>query len=186
MTSSPIASPVPSDVTPTVSRPTHLDIALMGEASTSFRDQAGTGARLAATWWLSSFIGIRASGGYRASSVNAAAARVTHFDGGAGIAARLYGSTDGFRVAVYGDVRLARELVTRTREDGADEHRAHTLPYVALTGEAGLSLAHHLAGIFTLGTEVALGRTTLTVKESIVSSLPAATLNIGLGLRWSF
>jgi hypothetical protein len=185
------ASPVVVSKTVDADRPltraaTSFDLVLLGELATSFRDPVATTARLGATYWPSSWLGVRVLAGYRASSVTAASARVAHFDGGAGLAARLYGSTAGLRVVMYADVRVAREVVTRTRLDGVEEQRAHTLPYAALTGEAGYGFAPNFGLVLTLGAELALGRTTLTVRDSAVSSLPAISLTSGLGLRWSY
>lgn len=167
--------------------PLRVDLSLLGELGESFRgDPVGGGGRIAGTYWFSGYLGARLLVGARGSALNSVGASVTRFDAGAGLALRLWGRTDGLRFALYGDVRVARETVTRTRFDGNDERRGHTLPYAALTGEAGLALARHLGVVLTAGAEVALGRTTLAVREAAVGSLPRVALVGGLGIRWAF
>jgi hypothetical protein len=182
------AAPKPDVIEPPRKPPSlRVDLTVLGELGESFRgDPVGGGARVAGTYWFSPYVGVRVLGGARGSAINDVGASVTRFDGGAGLAVRLWGSTEGLRFAVYGDFRVARETVTRTRFDGEEERRGRTLPYVALTGEAGLALARHLGVVITVGSEVALGRTTLAVRDSAVGSLPRVALVGGLGLRWAF
>ena len=89
------------------------------------------------------------------------------------------------RVVVFGDVRVARENVTRARPDGVDEQRGRWVPTFALTAEVGYGLTSNLALIATLGPEIALGRTTLAVRDAAIAELPRVVLFGGLGLRWS-
>ena len=188
----PVVSERPKDVVAPPPRPsaqptrTHFDASLVGELGEAFRgERIGSGARLGVTWWAHRDLGVRVLGGVRSSSVDAAGAVITHFDAGAGLAARLYGTSDRFRLVLFGDLRIAREGVARTRTDGVEEERGRWLPTIALTTEAGLGLTGNLALIATLGPEIALGRTTLAVKDAPVAALPRVVLFGGLGLRWS-
>jgi len=178
-----VALPLPR---PASKRRSSLEVSLLGELGEAFRgERFAAGARLSVTGWATRDLGLRVLGGYRSSNVDAAGAAVEHLDVGAGFSARLSGTTDRFRIVLFGDLRIARDVLTRTRSDGVDEVRGRWLPAFALTAEASYGVTPSLGVIATFGPELALGRTTLAVRDAPVSSLPRVLLLAGLGLRWS-
>ena len=164
-----------------------FELGVFGELAPTFHgDAAGSGGRIDGTWWLMPRWGVRAAIDARVSSIAAAGVADLRLGGGAGVAIRLLGDGTRETFVTSAVLGLARDQVSRTRNDGVVERRAHVTPTLALFGEGSFPLSSHLALVGGVGLEVAIGETKLAVNDSTSSELPRVAIVGALGLRWAF
>jgi hypothetical protein len=80
---------------------------------------------------------------------------------------------------------LARAEVWRTRLDGFDERLGHTFPVTAFFAEGSYAIASRLSIALDVGSEIALGKTTLAINRTEAADLPRAAFVAALGLRFT-
>jgi hypothetical protein len=177
-----------ADVSPVRRRPhPTAEVGLFGELGPPLGGETTLGgARVEGTWWLSPTIGLRASGGYRGSRAVDADTRLRVIDGGVGAALRAIDLGDWAFLLLRADLQLGQERASRARSDGAEQSRSGFSAALGVFVDLDVTLFGPVRAVLGVGSEIALGGSSLSVNHLPVATLPPVRLAGQLGLRWSF
>ncbi len=180
-------SPEPAPVVAPELAPSGVQLgALLELAPWSNGNGFGVGGRLEATRWLTPRIGLRATLGARHEPYAQATASVTSVEGGGGIALRIWAFPDGSSVIARADALADYLSVARDRRDGTTERHGRFVPATALVAEGSFAAAPRTFFVGAVGTELALGTTSLTIGPNGAGTLPSARWLVQLGVRLTF
>lgn len=143
-------------------------------------DASGVGGGGAVRWWPGSHIGFRAGAGARGGRIEAANASTTTVSLAVGPGYRTMIATT-LELGLRADFVVLRHAVTRE-----DTTHARWLGAVDLLVELGWAVSAHGGVVASLGSEVALGTTSIRVGGADVGDLPTLRGIAELGARFRF
>jgi hypothetical protein len=146
----------------------------------------GGGGRLDGTFWFAPRVGARVGAGARFSSFSPADAKVAEIGGGAGLAVRVLHTSDGTAIVLRADLGAAWASVARERGDGSTERHSRLLPTVDAFVEGDFALGRSWSLLLAIGSELALGKTTVALNDTDIGTLPMARVIGQIGVRWAF
>lgn len=168
-------------------RPSALDVGALGEIGPPLSGEGALGGgRLEATWWLSEAVGLRATGGYRASSHPDADVKLRSIEGGLGASLRALPVAEGAWLLVRADLLFGQLRIVRSRGDRDEQTQAGVSSSLAMFADLDVALFGGLRAVIGLGAEIALGGASVVINRVPVATLAPVRFAGQLGLRWGF